>query len=143
MYDQDPKTCEESVTTDWQAFASPGLLSVVGDCASCGVDLDVSSLDALDEQLLVSPVDCFLELCWATAVHDDDGTAPPVLRRNTRTRARSFKSDYYEPPAASPALPPVARAYPGSFERTRPSAAKMTLPLETVRTLRAHSSSAR
>lgn len=135
MYDQDPKTCEESVTTDWRAFASPGLLSVADDCASCGVDLDVSSLDALDEQLLASPVDCFLEQCWASAVHDDDGTAP-VLRRGTRTRARSFKSDYYEPPTPAPVLPPVARAYPGSFERTRPSAAKTALPLETVRTSR-------
>lgn len=129
MYDQHSKTGEESLTTDWQALPSPGLVSITNDCASCGVDFDASCLDALDEQLLVSPVECFVELCWAAAVHDDVTT--PVMHRHTRTRARSFKCDYEHA-----AVPPLPRDYPGSFERTRPLAAQITLPLEKVRTSR-------
>jgi hypothetical protein len=129
MYDQDPKTCEESAT-GWRALPSPGLLSIADDCASCGVDLDVSCLDALDEQLLATPVESFIDLCWTAAVQDDVNA--PVLRRSTRSRARSFRGERERPPAS-----PLARDYPGSFERTRPLAAKITLPLDTVRTLRA------
>lgn len=125
MHVQDPKPCEEN-STDWRALASPGLLSVADDCALCGVDLDVSCLDAVDEELLVSPVECFTELCWAAAVHEDV-TAPVIPRRNTRSRACSFKCD------DTRAFPsPLARDYLGGFERTRPLAAKITLPLGTV-----------
>lgn len=124
MYDQHSKTGEEPF---WREPPSPGLLSIANDCASCGVDFDASCLDALDEQLLVSPVDCFGELCWAAAVYDD--VTSPVLRRGTRTRARSFKCDYERP-----VPPPFPRDYPGSFERSRPLAAKINLPLDTVRT---------
>lgn len=127
MYDQDRKPREESLV-DWRALASPGLLSVADECTSCGVDLDISCLGALDEQLLLSPVESFTEVCWAAAVCDDP-TAPVIPRRNTRSRARSFKGDYER---AFPS--PLARDYPGSFERTRPLAAKITLPLRTVST---------
>jgi len=123
MYDQDPKTCEESAT-GWRSLPSPGLLSIADDCASCGVDLDVSCLDALDEQLLATPVESFIDLCWTAAVQDDVNA--PVLRRSTRSRARSFRGERERPPAS-----PLARDYPGSFERTRPLAAKITLPLDT------------
>ncbi|KAG8220463.1 hypothetical protein J3R82DRAFT_3158 [Butyriboletus roseoflavus] len=125
MYDQDPKPYEES-WVDWRMRASPGLLSVTDECALCGVDLDIACLDGLDEQLLLSPVESFTELCWA-AVVDDDVTAPVIPRRNTRSRARSFKCDYERAFPSSP----LARDYPGSFERTRPLAAKITLPLGT------------
>ena len=124
MYDQDPKKCEETLM-DWRTLATPGLLSVADDCALCGVDLDVSCLDALDEQLLLSPVECFSELCWAAAVRDE--VTSPVMHR--RSRARSFKCDYDR---AFP--PPLDREYPGSFERTRPLAARIKLPLEVVST---------
>ncbi|OJA20806.1 hypothetical protein AZE42_06516 [Rhizopogon vesiculosus] len=35
------------------------------------VDFDVTCLSALDEQLLHSPKDCFLDVCWAEAVYDE------------------------------------------------------------------------
>ena len=35
------------------------------------VDFDVTCLNALDEQLLHSPKDCFLDICWAEAVYDE------------------------------------------------------------------------
>lgn len=124
MYEQEPKTSEESVKD-----ASPALLAIANDCASCGVDLDVSCLDALDEQLLLSPVECFIDLCWAAAVRDD--VTAPVMRRNTRSRARSFKAN-----RAHAGLPPMVTDYPGNFERTPPLAAKISLPLDTVRTTR-------
>lgn len=119
-----PMYNQESAT-DWRTLASPGLLSIADDCALCGVDLDVSCLDALDEQLLLSPVECFSELCWASAVQDE--VTAPVMRQSTRSRARSFHRDC-EP--ASP--PPLARGYPGSFERMRPLAARIAVPLEVV-----------
>jgi hypothetical protein len=124
MYEQYAKSCEE--VTDWRALASPGLVSIADDCASCGVDLDVSCLDTLDEQLILSPVDCFTELCWAAAVQDD--VTAPIVRRNIRSRARSFKGG--RQPAFSP---PPARDYPGSFERPRPLATKISLPLDAYR----------
>lgn len=127
MYDQDPKPCEEN-SMDCLALASPGLLSVANDCALCGVDLDVSCLDALDEQLLLSPMESFIELCWEAAICDEV-TAPVIPRRNTRSRAHSFKCD-----RERAFLPPLARDYPGSFERNRPLAAKITVPVETVGT---------
>jgi len=129
MYDQHSKAGEESLTTDWQALPSPGLVSITNDCASCGVDFDASCLDALDEQLLVSPLECFVELCWAAAVHDDVTT--PVMHKHARTRARSFKCDNERA-----AVPPFPREYPGSFERTRALAAKITLPLDTFQHFR-------
>ncbi|KAG0708552.1 hypothetical protein DFH29DRAFT_422898 [Suillus ampliporus] len=36
------------------------------------VDFDVTCLSALDEQLLHAPKDCFLDICWAEAVYDED-----------------------------------------------------------------------
>ncbi|KAG1737836.1 uncharacterized protein EDB91DRAFT_1249511 [Suillus paluster] len=36
------------------------------------VDFDVTCLNALDEQLLHAPKDCFLDICWAEAVYDED-----------------------------------------------------------------------
>ncbi|KAG2129855.1 uncharacterized protein EDB93DRAFT_1256058 [Suillus bovinus] len=36
------------------------------------VDFDVTCLGALDEQLLYAPKDCFLDICWAEAVYDDE-----------------------------------------------------------------------
>ncbi|KAF8132046.1 hypothetical protein EV363DRAFT_1296188 [Boletus edulis] len=122
MNGQGTKTREES-PTDWPALPSPGLLSIADDCASCGVELDASCLDALDEELLSSPVGCFTELCWASAVHDN--VTAPFVRRNTRSRAHSFKGD-----RDRAFLHPVGRDYPGSFERTRPLAAKLSLPLD-------------
>ncbi|KAG1830190.1 hypothetical protein EV424DRAFT_319011 [Suillus variegatus] len=41
------------------------------------VDFDVTCLGALDEQLLYAPKDCFLDICWAEAVYDDEDQ--PVL----------------------------------------------------------------
>ncbi|KAG1734616.1 hypothetical protein EDB19DRAFT_1911016 [Suillus lakei] len=41
------------------------------------VDFDVTCLGALDEQLLHAPKDCFLDICWAEAVYDDE---VPVLQ---------------------------------------------------------------
>jgi len=46
------------------------------------MDIDPSCLDALDNQLLVSPIDSFVDLCWAEAVteHDSDlGGDSPTL----------------------------------------------------------------
>ncbi|KAG1836794.1 hypothetical protein DFJ58DRAFT_864277 [Suillus subalutaceus] len=42
------------------------------------VDFDVTCLGALDEQLLYAPKECFLDICWAEAVYDDDQL--PVLQ---------------------------------------------------------------
>ncbi|KAG2153144.1 hypothetical protein DEU56DRAFT_751760 [Suillus clintonianus] len=42
------------------------------------VDFDVTCLGALDEQLLYAPKDCFLDICWAEAVYDDE--EEPVLQ---------------------------------------------------------------
>ena len=125
-YDPDLRPCEDDEDgTDWRALASPGILSVADDCALCGVDLDVSCLDALDEQLLLSPVACFTELCWAAAVCDD--ATAPVLHRHTRARVRSFKGASERP------APPCPREYPGSFERCRPLAARIVVPIDRVR----------
>ncbi|KAG9312252.1 hypothetical protein JVU11DRAFT_7554 [Chiua virens] len=125
MNDKDPKKCEESAA-DWPPLAHSAILSVAADWALCGAQLDVSCLDALDEQLLLSPVESFTEMCWVAAVQED-GPAPVdiVTRRNTRSRACSFKYDKERPFPA-----PLARDYPGSFERSRPLAAKISLPLE-------------
>ena len=110
---------------DWRALASPSLLTIADDCALCGVDLDLSCLDALDEQLLRSPVESFTELCWASAVRDE------VMPVRTRHRPRSFKCDYEL--ALGPSPPPKE---PRSFEHTRPLAARITLPLDRVCLLR-------
>ncbi|KAF9235258.1 hypothetical protein BU15DRAFT_8494, partial [Melanogaster broomeanus] len=48
------------------------------DSALREVDFDPSCLDALDEQLLRSPTECFSDMCWAAAVEDD--VTVPVLR---------------------------------------------------------------
>jgi hypothetical protein len=40
------------------------------------VDFDVTCLGALDEQLLYAPKDCFLDICWAEAVYDDEDQLP-------------------------------------------------------------------
>jgi hypothetical protein len=45
-------------------------------------DIDPSCLDALDDQLLVSPIDSFVDVCWAEAVdkHDSElGGDSPTL----------------------------------------------------------------
>jgi hypothetical protein len=36
------------------------------------MDIDPSCLDALDDQLLSSPIDSFAEVCWADAVEEQD-----------------------------------------------------------------------
>jgi len=112
--------CPQEGALDWRVLASPGMLSIADDCALCGVDLDVSCLDALDEQLLRSPIECFTELCWASAVRDE---VTPV--HQTRPRARSFKCDYER--ALSP-----PKEHPESFEHTRPLAARIMLPLDRL-----------
>ncbi|KAG6330206.1 hypothetical protein ID866_8882 [Astraeus odoratus] len=38
---------------------------------------DTSCLDELDEQLLRSPTDCFLEICWAAAVQEEQQVQRP------------------------------------------------------------------
>ena len=36
------------------------------------MNIDLSCLDALDDQLLASPIDSFVDLCWAEAVGEND-----------------------------------------------------------------------
>lgn len=144
MYDLDAKTYMEASLTDERTSS---LLSIANDCASCGVDVDVSCLEALDEQLLVAPMESFTELCWAEAIQDEtmamamppppppsalpqpQPPQPDVQQKHVRPRSRSIKRD--QESAFSP-LSLALDDYSGSFERTRPLAAKITLPLETV-----------
>lgn len=46
------------------------------------IEIDSSCLDDLDEQLLVSPMDSFADLCWADAVTDE---GPPELTLSLST----------------------------------------------------------
>ncbi|KAI6115240.1 hypothetical protein EDD16DRAFT_1481048 [Pisolithus croceorrhizus] len=51
---------------------SPKFPSFVAlDSALRDAGFDASCLDALDEQLLRSPTDCFSDICWAAAVQDE------------------------------------------------------------------------
>ncbi|KAI5995255.1 hypothetical protein F5J12DRAFT_401210 [Pisolithus orientalis] len=52
-----------------QSPISPSFIAI--DSALRDAGFDTSCLDALDEQLLRSPTDCFSDICWATAVQDD------------------------------------------------------------------------
>lgn len=45
------------------------------------VDFDVACLDSLDEQLLYAPKDCFMDICWAEAVYDDEYQLPMLQAR--------------------------------------------------------------
>ncbi|KIK97633.1 hypothetical protein PAXRUDRAFT_135923, partial [Paxillus rubicundulus Ve08.2h10] len=63
------------------------------DSALHEVEFDPSCLDALDEQLLRSPTECFSDMCWAAAVEDD--VAVPVLHTpKPRSGPRSRNCDY-------------------------------------------------
>lgn len=52
-----------------QSPASPSFIAI--DSALRDAGFDASCLDALDEQLLRSPTDCFSDICWAAAVQDE------------------------------------------------------------------------
>ncbi|KAI6046279.1 hypothetical protein EDC04DRAFT_1681199 [Pisolithus marmoratus] len=52
-----------------QSPTSPSFIAI--DSALRDAGFDSSCLDALDEQLLRSPTDCFSDICWAAAVQDE------------------------------------------------------------------------
>lgn len=78
------------------APATPGLVGVdpshpiwIFDSSLREVDFDVTCLRALDEQLLHSPKDCFLDVCWAEAVYDE---VEPVLQPEPEPEPQVMRS---------------------------------------------------
>jgi hypothetical protein len=61
--------------------------------------IDPSCLDALDDQLLVSPIDSFMDVCWADAVVDHDpylDTDSPTLYNATVSTPQKVLDDYQD-----------------------------------------------
>jgi hypothetical protein len=86
-----------SPTLPETAPVSPGPVGIdpshpiwIFDSSLREVDFDVTCLNALDEQLLHSPKDCFLDICWAEAVYDE--VEVPVLRVPTPEKLRVVQS---------------------------------------------------
>ncbi|KIJ15647.1 hypothetical protein PAXINDRAFT_169084 [Paxillus involutus ATCC 200175] len=92
--DQKPFQERKDNLASWKELAYPTLLSITDpDSALHEVEFDPSCLDALDEQLLRSPTECFSDMCWAAAVEDD--IAVPVLHTpKPRSGPRSRTCDY-------------------------------------------------
>ncbi|KAG2043874.1 hypothetical protein BDR03DRAFT_940118 [Suillus americanus] len=63
------------------------------------LDFDPSCLDRLDEQLLLSPTESFVDVCYSEAVHDDNIPVPklqpiqPRIRKDTRLYDRTAATD--------------------------------------------------
>lgn len=63
------------------------------------LDFDPTCLDRLDEQLLLSPTESFVDVCYSEAVHDDNIPVPmlqpiqPRIRKSTRLYDRTAATD--------------------------------------------------
>ncbi|KAF9222424.1 hypothetical protein BS17DRAFT_187876 [Gyrodon lividus] len=92
--DQNLPADRKDSMASWREIACPTLLAMADqDSALREVDFDPSCLDALDEQLLRSPTECFSDMCWAAAV-EDDVTVPVLHTPKPRSGPRTRKVDY-------------------------------------------------
>jgi hypothetical protein len=68
------------------------------------MDIDLSCLDALDDQLLASPIDSFMDVCWADAVGEYDldlsGDSPTLYNAPISNPQNGYDDighdDYYD-----------------------------------------------
>ncbi|KIJ66106.1 hypothetical protein HYDPIDRAFT_27299 [Hydnomerulius pinastri MD-312] len=123
--DENPPQERKDSLASWKDLASPTLLAMADqDSALREVDFDPSCLEALDEQLLRSPTECFSDMCWAAAVEDE--VIVPVLPtpKPPRPRSRPRKGDY-----EAWGGPKVVDPHRG-FDQDHPFPAKIKLPRE-------------
>ncbi|EGO26435.1 hypothetical protein SERLADRAFT_414476 [Serpula lacrymans var. lacrymans S7.9] len=86
--DLDPPTPQESPEDDGDAQT---ISLEIFDRSLRDVEFDPTCLDALDNQLLLSPTDSFSDVCWAEAVRDDTVTVLQPLQ----PRIRKSDTVYY------------------------------------------------
>jgi len=93
-----PVRSENSISAD--ASLDPDMKQTEhSDSNTSAISIDPSCLDALDDQLLVSPIDSFVDVCWAEAVGDHDpqlGAASdlPTLYNATMQAPKKAFDDY-------------------------------------------------
>jgi len=85
------------VDTSWNANAVMQLEH--SGSSSTEPDIDLSCLDALDEQLLASPIDSFMDVCWADAVDEQDSNlsaGSSTLYNAMMSAPQKVSDDYHD-----------------------------------------------